>query len=58
MTEQAAEIRILQTDAEARGWADEAARHDRAATAVEHHLDRLHPHTKKTPALAPPTRAG
>lgn len=58
LTEQAADLRTLQTDAEARGWASEAARHDRVATAVEHHLDRLHPRTEKSPALAPPTRAG
>ncbi|MCR6491753.1 tyrosine-type recombinase/integrase [Cellulomonas sp. P24] len=58
LTDQVADIRALQTDAEARGWASEAARHDRAATAIEHHLDRLRPRTENPPALAPPTRAG
>jgi integrase len=58
LTEQAADIRALQTDAITRGWDTEAARHDRAATAVEAHLERLNRSTGKPTALAPPTRTG
>ena len=43
MTEQLADIRALQADAEQRGWTDEAARHDRVAHALQGHLDRLRP---------------
>jgi hypothetical protein len=36
------DIRALQADAEARGWDDEAARHQRVAASLGQHLQRLH----------------
>ena len=41
LTEQLADIHALQTDADRRGWTDEAQRHERVAEAIEGHLDRL-----------------
>jgi hypothetical protein len=38
------DVRALNTDAEARGWPDEAARHGRAADSLQTHLDRLRRH--------------
>ncbi len=35
------DIRALQADAQARGWHDEAARHQRVAASLEQHLQRL-----------------
>ena len=58
LTDQAADVRGLQADATNRGWGDEAARHNRVATALQTHLDALRQHTNRTQALAPPTRAG
>nr|WP_232060666.1 site-specific integrase [Mycobacterium avium] len=41
LTDQLADVRALRTDAECRGWTDEAARHDRVAHALTDHLQRL-----------------
>jgi site-specific recombinase XerD len=41
LTDQLADIRVLKTDAENRGWTDEAARHGRVAHALADHLQRL-----------------
>ncbi len=41
LTAQLADIHALKADAENRGWADEAARHDRVARALTDHLQRL-----------------
>jgi integrase len=41
LTNQLADIQALKTDAETRGWTDEAARHDRVAHALADHLQRL-----------------
>jgi integrase len=38
---QLADVQSLRDDASTRGWADEAARHDRVATDLERHLRRL-----------------
>ncbi len=43
LTSQLADTRALQADAEQRGWADEAQRHHRTATALEDHLRLLQP---------------
>ncbi|ETZ59709.1 phage integrase family protein [Mycobacterium sp. MAC_080597_8934] len=41
LTDQLADVQALRTDAECRGWTDEAARHDRVAHALTDHLQRL-----------------
>lgn len=41
LTQQLADIEALKTDAETRGWTDEAARHDRVTHALTDHLQRL-----------------
>jgi len=41
LTDQLADIQALKTDAENRGWTNEAARHDRVANALTDHLQRL-----------------
>jgi site-specific recombinase XerD len=41
LTDQLADIQALQADADHRGWTSEAQRHDRVATALQGHLDRL-----------------
>lgn len=41
ITNQLDDIRVLHDDAEQRGWTDEAARHERVAVRLQHHLDRL-----------------
>jgi integrase len=41
LDEQHADIVALRDDAQARGWTDEAARHDRVANDLEQHLRRL-----------------
>ena len=41
LTDQLADIQALKADAQPRGWADEAARHDRVAHALTDHLQRL-----------------
>ncbi|MDG5481954.1 tyrosine-type recombinase/integrase [Mycolicibacterium gadium] len=41
LTDQLADIQALKTDAQTRGWTDEAARHDRVADALNDHLQRL-----------------
>lgn len=38
---QLADVTDLRDDAQARGWTDETARHDRVATALERHLHRI-----------------
>jgi hypothetical protein len=38
---QLADVRALREDAATRGWASEAARHDRVAASLETHLRRL-----------------
>ncbi|MGZ4525719.1 MAG: hypothetical protein ACXVX7_04505 [Mycobacterium sp.] len=38
---QLADIQARKADAETRGWADEAARHDHVAHALTDHLHRL-----------------
>lgn len=43
LTSQLADTRALQADAEQRGWADEARRHQRTTTALEDHLRLLQP---------------
>ena len=45
LTDQLADIQALKTDAQARGWADEAARHDRVAHALTDHLQHLNRRT-------------
>ncbi|OOK74533.1 phage integrase family protein [Mycobacterium kansasii] len=41
LTNQLADVQALKSDAENRGWTDEAARHDRVAHALTDHLQRL-----------------
>ena len=41
LTDQLADIQALKTDAQTRGWTDEAARHTRVAHALTDHLQRL-----------------
>ena len=41
LTDQLADIQALETDAQTRGWTDEAARHNRVAHAITDHLQRL-----------------
>jgi hypothetical protein len=41
LTDQLTDIHALKTDAENRGWTDEAARHTRVAHALADHLQRL-----------------
>lgn len=41
LADQLADIEALKTDAETRGWTDEAARHDRVTHALTDHLQRL-----------------
>jgi integrase len=41
LTDQLADVQALRTDAQCRGWTDEAARHDRVAHALTDHLQRL-----------------
>lgn len=41
LSDQLADIQVLKSDAENRGWTDEAARHDRVAHALTDHLQRL-----------------
>jgi hypothetical protein len=41
LTNQRDDIQALRTDAEARGWINEAARHERVANALTDHLHRL-----------------
>ena len=41
LEDQLDDVRILRDDANNRGWADEAARHDRVITTLEDHLRRL-----------------
>jgi hypothetical protein len=41
LTDQLADIQVLQADADHRGWTSEAQRHDRVAKALQSHLDRL-----------------
>ncbi len=43
LTDQLADIQVLQADANRRGWTNEAQRHDRIATALQGHLDQLQP---------------
>ncbi len=43
LASQLADTRALHADAEQRGWADEAQRHQRTATALEEHLRLLQP---------------
>ena len=43
LTDQLADIQVLQADADRRGWTGEAQRHDRVAQALQDHLDRLQP---------------
>jgi hypothetical protein len=38
---QLADVRALRADAQARGWDDEAARHQRVEASLHQHLDRL-----------------
>ena len=38
------DVRALHTDAQTRGWQDEAARHARVVESLEQHLDRLRRH--------------
>ncbi|WP_204802363.1 tyrosine-type recombinase/integrase [Mycobacterium riyadhense] len=51
LTNQLADVQALKVDADNRGWADEAARHDRVAHALTDHLQRLdrstHPRATK-----------
>lgn len=51
LTNQLADVQALKVDADNRGWADEAARHDRVAHALTDHLQRLdrsaHPRSTK-----------
>lgn len=41
LTQQLADVEALKTDAETRGWTDEAARHERVTHALTDHLQRL-----------------
>ena len=41
LSEQLDDVRALRDDANNRGWADEAARHDRVANSIDRHLTRL-----------------
>lgn len=41
MEEQLADIVVLRDDAEARGWTNETARHDRVINDLNRHLRRL-----------------
>ena len=43
LASQLADTQALRSDAEQRGWADEAGRHQRTATALEEHLQLLQP---------------
>lgn len=43
LTAQLEDVRALQADATTRGWDDETARHNRVATALQDHLQRLEP---------------
>ncbi|RFZ42522.1 hypothetical protein DAVIS_02100 [Mycobacterium marinum] len=43
------DIRALQADAQARGWHDEAARHQRVAASLNQHLQRLRRHPLTDP---------
>jgi len=43
------DIRALQADAHARGWDDEAARHERVAASLDQHLERLRRHHSTDP---------
>jgi site-specific recombinase XerD len=44
LTDQLADIRELQTDAQHRGWTDEEQRHNTVATAIEGHINRVRDH--------------
>ncbi len=43
LTDQLADIQVLQADADYRGWTSEAQRHGHVAQALQGHLDRLKP---------------
>ena len=49
ITAQLEDVRALHADAQSRGWDDEAARHQRVQTSLEHHLDRLRRQQNRPP---------
>jgi integrase len=58
LADQRDDIRALRDDAEQRGWADEAARHQRVADALDTHLQQLERAPARTRVVDPSPKAG
>ena len=54
LTDQLADVRALQADAEQRGWTGEEERHRHVAAALENHLDSIRPGDRPTTCLTRP----